>query len=82
MTILVPETQLTQEFTVNIPNMTVSGLVFVLTSQYSHKPLDIVVAVHNLWISRPGVTPCRRRRPGLRRTDLSTPLHPLYQNPN
>ena len=23
--------------------MTVSGLVFVLTSQYSHKPLDIVV---------------------------------------
>jgi hypothetical protein len=43
MTILVPETQLTQEFTVNIPNMTVSGLVFVLTSQYSHEPLDIVV---------------------------------------
>ena len=43
MTILVPETQLTQQFTVNIPNMTASSLVLVLTSQYSHQPLELTV---------------------------------------
>ncbi len=43
MTILVPETQLAQQFTVNIPNMTVTSLVLVLTSQYSHQPLELTV---------------------------------------
>ncbi len=43
MTILVPEAELTQQFTVNIPNMTVNELVFVLTSQYSHQPLELSV---------------------------------------
>tara|TARA_R100000951_G_C2541512_1_gene149525 strand:- start:35 stop:406 length:372 start_codon:yes stop_codon:yes gene_type:complete len=43
MTILVPEVELTQQFTVNIPNMTVNQLVFVLTSQYSHQPLELSV---------------------------------------
>jgi len=42
----------------------------------------VALPVDNLWITRPGVTLCRRRRPGLRRNSLSTPLHPLYQNPN
>jgi len=31
------------------------------------------VAVYNLWITRPGVTTCRRRRPGLKR-DPHPPL--------
>ena len=43
MTILVPEVELTQQFTVNIPNMTANQLVFVLTSQYSHQPLELSV---------------------------------------
>lgn len=43
MTILVPEVELTQEFTVNIPNMTEGGIVFELTSQYSHQPLELSV---------------------------------------
>ena len=46
MTILVPETALTQEFTVNIASM--SGVSpattkFILTSQYSHQPLTLDV---------------------------------------
>ena len=46
MTILVPETALTQEFTVNIPNMSgvsVETTQFILTSQYSHQPLSLGV---------------------------------------
>jgi|TARA_R110000744_G_scaffold4774_1_gene17011 hypothetical protein len=46
MTILVPETDLTQEFTVNIANMagvSPSTTQFVLTSQYSHQPLSLGV---------------------------------------
>jgi len=44
MTILVPELQLTQQFTVNIPNMVAGGsLTFLLTSQYSHQPISLLV---------------------------------------
>ena len=44
MTILVPETQLTQQFTVNIPNMFAGGnLTFALTSQYSHQSTPLLV---------------------------------------
>ena len=44
MTILVPELQLTQQFTVNIPNMVAGGsLTFLLTSQYSHKSISLLV---------------------------------------
>jgi len=46
MTILIPETQLTQEFTVNIASMSgvsPSTTKFILTSQYSHQPLTLNV---------------------------------------
>ena len=44
MTILVPELQLTQQFTVNIPNMVAGGnLTFALTSQYSHIAMPLLV---------------------------------------
>jgi hypothetical protein len=44
MTILVPENQLTQQFTVNIPNMFAGGnLSFVLISQYSHIAMPLLV---------------------------------------
>lgn len=44
MTILVPENQLTQQFTVNIPNMFAGGnLTFLLTSQYSHQATSLLV---------------------------------------
>ena len=46
MTILVPETSLTQQFTVNIANMSgvnPSTTQFILTSQYSHQPLSLGV---------------------------------------
>ena len=46
MTILIPETQLTQEFTVNIASMSgvsPSTTKFILTSQYSHQPLTLSV---------------------------------------
>tara|TARA_R110002167_G_scaffold14657_1_gene59082 strand:- start:760 stop:1140 length:381 start_codon:yes stop_codon:yes gene_type:complete len=46
MTILIPETQLTQEFTVNIASMSgvsPSTTKFILTSQYSHQPLTLDV---------------------------------------
>lgn len=47
MTILVPETQLTQQFTVNITNMSllVPSYDFVLTSQWSHQPITMAVTV-------------------------------------
>lgn len=46
MTIVIPEIALTQEFTVNIPNMSgvsVETTQFILTSQYSHQPLSLGV---------------------------------------
>ena len=47
MTILVPETQLAQQFTVNITNMSlVAGTyAFALTSQYSHQSTPLTVSV-------------------------------------
>ena len=47
MTILVPETQLAQQFTVNITNMSlVAGTyAFVLISQYSHQAMPMGVTV-------------------------------------
>jgi hypothetical protein len=42
MTLLVPESNLTLEFSLNLTNLTLgSGYVFTLTSQYSHQPLAI-----------------------------------------
>jgi hypothetical protein len=50
MTLLVPESNLTLEFSLNLTNLTLgSGYVFTLTSQYSHQPLalDATVTVSN-----------------------------------
>ena len=50
MTLLVPESNLTLEFSLNLTNLTLgSGYVFPLTSQYSHQPLalDATVTVSN-----------------------------------
>ena len=42
MTLLVPESNLTLEFSLNLTNLTLGSLyVFTLTSQYSHQPLVI-----------------------------------------
>tara|TARA_R110002051_G_scaffold128215_5_gene201840 strand:- start:773 stop:1150 length:378 start_codon:yes stop_codon:yes gene_type:complete len=47
MTILVPENQLTQQFTVNITNMSLvpAAYAFILISQYSHQALPLGVTV-------------------------------------
>jgi len=50
MTLLVSESNLTLEFSLNLTNLTLgSGYVFTLTSQYSHQPLalDATVTVSN-----------------------------------
>ena len=50
MTLLVPENNLTIEFSLNLTNLTLgSAYVFTLTSQYSHQPLaiDATVLVSN-----------------------------------
>ena len=40
MTLLVEESNLTKEFSLNLPNLTLGSLyAFTLTSQYSHQPL-------------------------------------------
>ena len=40
MTLLVEESNLTKEFSLNLPNLTLGSLyAFTLTSQYSHEPL-------------------------------------------
>lgn len=44
MTILVQEAALTQQFSVNLPNLS-GSLVFVLTSQYSHQPIYMDTAI-------------------------------------
>ena len=42
MTLLIPESNLTIEFSLNLTNLTLgSAYVFTLTSQYSHQPLEI-----------------------------------------
>ena len=46
MTILVPETQLTQTFSLNIPNATGTWL-FTLVSQYSVQPVPLVKVFGN-----------------------------------
>ena len=47
MTILVPETQLAQQFTVNLPNLSLvaAEYAFILTSQYSHEAMPMGVTV-------------------------------------
>lgn len=47
MTILVPETQLTQQFSVNQPNLSLvaAEYSFVLISQYSHQETTMTVSV-------------------------------------
>ena len=47
MTILVPETQLTQQFTVNVTNMSLvpAAYAFILISQYSHQAMPLGVTV-------------------------------------
>ena len=43
MTLLVPETQLQQEFTLNLTNLELgANYNFILTSQYSHQPVTLV----------------------------------------
>ena len=44
MTILVPETLLTQQFSVNQPNLT-GDWTFVLTSQWSHQPIEMAATI-------------------------------------
>ena len=42
MTLLIPESNLTIEFSLNLTNLALgSAYVFTLTSQYSHQPLEI-----------------------------------------
>ena len=46
MTLLIPESNLTIEFSLNLTNLTLgSAYVFTLTSQYSHQPLSIDATV-------------------------------------
>jgi hypothetical protein len=46
MTLLIPESNLTIEFSLNLTNLTLgSAYVFTLTSQYSHQPLEIDATV-------------------------------------
>jgi len=47
MTILVPETQLAQQFTVNIPNLSLvpSAYNFILISQYSHEAMPMAATI-------------------------------------
>ena len=60
MTILVPETQLTQQFSVNQPNLSLDAAEysFILTSQYSHvaTPLGVTVITTNARYSTLSVT--------------------------
>ena len=44
MTIVVPETLLTQQFSVNQPNLS-GNWTFVLTSQWSHQPIEMAVTI-------------------------------------
>ena len=46
MTLLIPESNLTIEFSLNLSNLALgSAYVFTLTSQYSHQPLSIDATV-------------------------------------
>ena len=46
MTLLIPESNLTIEFSLNLTNLALgSAYVFTLTSQYSHQPLSIDATV-------------------------------------